>query len=87
MNFPSKAVSILVIIGAIQYKEDMYFSNTYLFLTLKSGEEPGGICHVLSWEHQEKIYFVTWTSEAKDTLDMFCQLRRQSFGQLAFRDT
>jgi len=37
--------------------------------------------------HQEKIYFVTWASEAEDALDVFCQLRRQSFGQLASRDT
>ena len=37
--------------------------------------------------HQEKIYFVTWASEAEDALDAFCQLRRQSFGQLASRDT
>jgi len=37
--------------------------------------------------HQEKIYFVTWASEAENALDVFCQLRRQSFGQLASRDT
>ena len=37
--------------------------------------------------HQEKIYFVTWASEAEDAQDVFCQLRRQSFGQLADTDT
>jgi len=37
--------------------------------------------------YQEKIYFVTWASEAEDVLDAFCQLRRQSFEQLASRDT
>jgi len=26
------------------------FLKTHLFLTLKSGEEPGGTCHVPSWE-------------------------------------
>jgi len=30
---------------------------------------------------------VTWASEAEDALDTFCQLKRQSFGQLASRDT
>jgi len=38
-------------------------------------------------DYQKKIYFVTWASETEDTLDAFCQLRRQSFGQLASRDT
>jgi len=50
-----------------------------------------GLCHSFVraryLAHQEKIYFVTWASEAKDALNAFCQLRRQSFGQLASRDT
>jgi len=38
-----------------EYKEDIYFPNIYLFLTLKSCEEPGGTCHMPSWK---TMYFL-----------------------------
>jgi len=36
--------------AAMYVRKTCIFQKMHYFLTLKSDEEPGGICHVLSWE-------------------------------------